>query len=278
MAAQIPEAGSRGAESGLMLVDVHAHMDHDLFRPDLDKVIADAKAAGVRAIITNGVNPASNEGLIALSKKHPIIKVAMGLYPLDALGLGADAAGLPMQKGPVDLDSALAYIESHKDDIVAIGEVGLEFKMDDKFRDAQKANFERIIALSERIRKPMILHSRGAESEMVSMLESSRVKRAVLHCFSGNKKLIKRASDLGLSFSIPANIVKMQHFQLLASMVPSSQLLTETDAPWLSPVPGERNLPQNVRFAVEKIAEIKGLDKVEVAMIVFKNYQALFNG
>ena len=184
----------------------------------------------------------------------------MGLYPLDALGLGADAAGLPTQTGPVDMDAALSYIESRKDDIVAIGEVGLDFKMDDKFHAAQKVNFERIIALSEKIKKPMIIHSRGAESDIVTMLESSKVKKAVLHCFSGNKKLIQKAADLGLSFSIPANIVKMQHFQLLVSMVNSSQLLTETDAPWLGPVSGVRNVPQNVRLAVEKIAEIKGLD------------------
>ncbi|MEK6959625.1 MAG: TatD family hydrolase [Nanoarchaeota archaeon] len=266
----------QSASKDLLLVDVHAHLDHDKFKPDFDIMLAQAKAAGVKAIITNGVNPASNEGLIALSKKDPIIKVAMGLYPLDALGLGADAAGLPTQTGPVDMDAALSYIESRKDDIVAIGEVGLDFKMDDKFHAAQKVNFERIIALSEKIKKPMIIHSRGAESDIVAMLESSKVKKAVLHCFSGNKKLIQKAADLGLSFSIPANIVKMQHFQLLVSMVNSSQLLTETDAPWLGPVSGVRNVPQNVRLAVEKIAEIKGLDIGEASMLIFKNYQVLF--
>lgn len=269
---------SLSAPENLLLVDVHAHLDHDKFKPDFDRMLSEAKAAGIKAIITNGVNPASNEGLIALAKKDPIIKVAMGLYPLDALGLGADAAGLPTQTGPVDMDAALGYIESHKSDIVAIGEVGLEFKMDDKFHAEQKANFERIIALAEKIKKPMIIHSRGAESDIIAMLESSKIKKAVLHCFSGNKKLIQKASDLGLSFSIPANIVKMQHFQMLVSMVPTSQLLTETDAPWLGPIPGERNVPQNVRFAVEKIAVIKGLDPKEASMVIFQNYQAIFSG
>jgi len=268
----VPQSSS----DSLLLVDVHAHLDHDKFKPDFDRMLAEAKTAGIKAIITNGVNPASNEGLIALSKKDPMIKIAMGLYPLDALGLGADAAGLPTQTGPVDMDAALSYIESHKNDIVAIGEVGLDFKMDDKFHSDQKANFEKIIALSEKIKKPMIIHSRGAESDIVAMLESSRIKKAVLHCFSGNKKLIQKAADLGLSFSIPANIVKMQHFQLLVSMVNSSQLLTETDAPWLGPVPGERNVPQNVRLAVEKIAEIKGLDTKEASMVIFQNYQSMF--
>lgn len=258
------------------LVDIHAHLDHALFKEDLDKVIADAKAAGIKAIITNGVNPASNRILLEIAKKDPIIKIAMGLYPLDALGLGEDAAGLSKQVDPVDMDESLGYIESHKDEIVAIGEVGLEYKFDDKFHEEQKANFERIIAVSKKIRKPLIIHSRNAESEVVSMLEASGIKKAVLHCFSGNKKLIKKASDMGWHFGIPNKISKMQHFQLLVSMVPINQLLTETDSPWGGPVLGERNVPQNVRFAIETIAKIKDLDLTEASLMIYKNYQSMF--
>lgn len=265
------------SDSSLLLVDVHAHLDHALFAKDLDQVLADAKAKGVRAIIANGVNPASNQSVLDLAKKYPIIKPALGLYPLDALNLPPDGDGMPHTSTPVIIEQALAFIQQHKDDIVAIGEVGLEFKMDLVHQAEQKKLFQDIIALSERINKPLIIHSRGAELEVLDMLESSKVNKALLHCYSGSKKLIKRASDLGFSFSIPANLQRSQHFQMLVSMVPTSQLLTETDAPLLAPTLGDRNVPQNVAQTIEQIAKIKGLDSTETSMMVFKNYQALFS-
>ena len=263
-------------DQDLLLVDVHAHLDHELFKNDLAQVLDQGQAAGLKAVITNGTNPASNEAVLALAKRFPIIKVALGLYPIDALGLAPDTDGLPHPGTPINVDHSIEYISEHKHEIAAIGEVGIDYKFDKDQHDIQKKNFEKIIALSEKIKRPMIIHSRGAEADVVAMLESSRVKSAVLHCFSGNKKLIKRAADQGLYFSIPATIVKSQHFQMLVSMVPTSQLLTETDSPWLGLVIGERNVPQNVRFSIEHIAQIKGLDMHEASMMVYKNYLDLF--
>jgi TatD DNase family protein len=97
----------------------------------------------------------------------------------------------------------------------------------------------------------------------------------VLHCFSGKKKFIRRATELGYVFSVPTNIKKSQHFQMLVEMVPLSQILTETDAPYLSPV-GFPNEPANVRYTIQKIAEIKEMDAVEVANIIYQNFQRLF--
>ena len=97
-----------------------------------------------------------------------------------------------------------------------------------------------------------------------------------LHCFSGRKHLIKRAAKLGYYFSIPPNIVKAQNFQIIAEIVPLTQLLTETDAPWLSPFPDKVNEPAYVRETIKKIAEIKKLTENEVADQIWKNYQKVF--
>lgn len=269
---------SKISDSELMLVDVHAHLDHQLFKDDLALVLEQAMSQGLKAVIANGVNPESNNAVLSLAKKFPIIKPALGLYPIDGIGKAPDADGFPHPGKAFNVDSAIDAIAKHKNDIVAIGEVGIDYKFDNDLHDLQKQNFEKVIALSQKIKRPMIIHSRGAEADVISMLESAGVKKAVLHCFSGNKKLIKQAANLGLSFSIPANIVRSQHFQMLVGIVPISQLLTETDSPLLGPVIGERNVPQNVRFSIEHIARIKSLDAKEASMMVFKNFVGLFGG
>ena len=108
------------------------------------------------------------------------------------------------------------------------------------------------------------------------MLEKNKVKKVVLHCFSGRRTLIKRAQELGYYFSIPPIITRLDHFKMLVGEVPLSQLLTETDAPYLSPVAGERNESANVAVTIKEIAKIKNLGEKEVAEQIFNNYKKLF--
>jgi TatD DNase family protein len=161
---------------------------------------------------------------------------------------------------------------------VAIGEAGLDFhwvKDKDVFAK-QKENFAKVIAFAERIRKPLLVHSRAAERECVEMLESSAVKDVIMHCFSGRKSLVKRCADHGWFFSLPPNIARAQHFQGIAMSVPLMQLLTETDAPWLPPVPGQPNEPKNVTVTVAEIARLRKEDPAVVEEQLWKNAAGLF--
>ena len=97
-----------------------------------------------------------------------------------------------------------------------------------------------------------------------------------LHLYEGRKNLIKKAIDLGYYFTVPTNILKSQHFQMLVSMVEMNKLLTETDSPWMSPKPGSVNEPANVAESIKKIAEIKNLDAKEAENIIYMNYQNVF--
>ena len=108
------------------------------------------------------------------------------------------------------------------------------------------------------------------------MLESSKLKKVILHSFGGRKTLMKRAADNGWSFSVPAVITRLQHFETLVSLVNINQLLTETDAPWLSPVKLQRNEPMNVLESIKQIAKIKKFNVEETADSVFLNYQRMF--
>jgi TatD DNase family protein len=260
----------------MKLVDVHCHLNHALFKDDVDKVIERAKKAGVQAILVSGVNPAGNKEVLELCKKDSILKASLGIYPIDALGLGADEAGLPVQKGKIDLEKQFAFIEQHKDEVTAIGEVGMDFKWADRSTEnEQTKNFRKIIQFAKKVKKPLVIHSRKAEAECLEILEEELPDNETpvdLHCFSGKKALVKKAIQLGYYFSIPPNCIKSQHFQMIIEMAPLQQLLTETDAPWLSH-DGERNEPKNVIESIKKIGEIKKISVKETEKQVWENYE-----
>jgi TatD DNase family protein len=108
------------------------------------------------------------------------------------------------------------------------------------------------------------------------MLEKSKAKKVVMHCFSGKKKLVKRIQDNGWTLSIPVIVIKLEQFQETVRTTPLAQLLTETDTPYLGPQAGLGNEPKNVSLAITKIAEIKGMTETEVADQLFMNYMRLF--
>jgi len=260
------------------LVDVHCHLTHEKFEKDLPEVISKAKKAGVKAIICSGVNPADNKKVLEITEKYDIVKASLGIYPIDALGLAPDETGLPRHEGEINLEEEFEFFKKNRDKFLAIGEVGLDYYWikDEKIHAKMRENFQKIVNFCEKENVPIIVHTRKAEKDCLDILENSKVKKVVLHSFQGNKKLILRAAELGYSFSIPCIINKLMHFQMLVEMVNMSQLLTETDAPWLSPVAGERNEPVNVKLTVERIAKIKGITSEECANQIFMNYQRIF--
>ena len=264
----------------MKLIDIHAHLDHERFKEDLDKVIERARQAKVKVIITSGVNSSTNREILKIAEKYPdIVKVSFGLYPMDVLAKEIEATGEKYIRKleAFDLDSELAWIEKNKDKCVAIGEVGLDFSWNTGKEHEQIPVFEKIIEFAKKIDKPLVVHTRKAEKECVELLEKHKAEKVVLHCFSGNRKLIKRAAELGFFFSVPPVITRLDHFKMLVAEVPIEQLLTETDAPYLSPVQGERNESANVAVTIKEIAKIKNLKEEDVASQIWKNAENLFN-
>ncbi|MBR9691074.1 TatD family hydrolase [Candidatus Woesearchaeota archaeon] len=257
-----------------MLIDVHTHLDHPMLYDRIDEIVENAKKAGVKAIITNGVDLSTNKINLEISKKYDIVKCAMGLYPKDALRREADEVGYPKNLSE-DIDEEIKFIDDNKEEIIAIGEVGLDYH-NGKDKEGQKKVFKQVIELSKKLDNPIIVHSRKAESDVIDVLEENDARKVILHCFSGKKKLVLRAAKLGYSFSIPANIVFSEQFQILAKEVPLKQLLTETDAPWLSPYKGKANEPAFISEAVKKIADIKEISQKDAENIIYMNYQKMF--
>ena len=164
---------------------------------------------------------------------------------------------------------------------MAIGEVGLDLNEpglgeETKTLEKQKNALKKFVELAEELDKPLIVHSRKAETEAIEFLESLNAKKVLMHCFSGKKKLIRRIVENGWYLSVPANIKNATHFQKLVEITPIEQLFCETDSPFLHPDKLPDNEPANVIVSYKKIAEIKDMDLEEVKKKIEENYYKLF--
>lgn len=243
------------------LVDVHAHLD--IFEEkEMSLAIARAAQKGVKTIINNSVNPKTNRKSLQLQKEFKIVKAGLGLYPLEAIKMTES-----------EIDEELEFMKNSN--FVAVGEIGLDYQ-ETEDRVKQQKVFEQQLELAKKLAKPVIVHSRKAEKEVVETLISSECKKVVLHAFHGSMKLVKTAIDSGFHFSIPSNVLRSQHFQKLVEAADTSNLLTETDAPFLGPYEDGKSEPAYVELSVKKIAEIKKIDVEETAGQLYRNYQQLF--
>ena len=259
----------------MKLIDVHCHLDEYFFGKEIDKVIDRCKKNNCLAIPC-GITPDTNRYVIELKNKYPdVIFPSLGLYPVDALKKETEDVGSEI-KLDYDIDEELKFIEDNQDKIIAIGEVGMDFK---NGSDAiyQEELFRKTIKLAIKLDKPIVIHSRKAEVKVIDILEEYKFKKIVMHCFGGKHSQVKRIRENNWYFSIPTSIVRDQHFQKIVKETPIHQLLTETDSPFLSPFRGERNEPSFVIETIKKIAEIKSLPIEDVANLVYRNAEKLFN-
>src|SRR3989338_1972244 len=209
-----------------LLVDIHSHLDHPLLINKIDEIIIRAKHAGLRHIITNGINPETNRICLELSKKYDIIECGMGVYPRDALKKEVETGEAQLKVDDFDIDEEIEFIKKNKKNIAAISEVGLDFVHGES--KPQIEDFQKMIHLSEALSKPIVVHSRKAEAKCIEILETSKNKKIIMHCFSGRRSLVTRIIDNGWFLTIPTNAVRSLQFQENAKIVPITQLFCET--------------------------------------------------
>lgn len=241
-----------------MKIDVHTHLTDHAFDNDRKEVI---NRSGCFVLITNGYSPEENRKTLALAKEFSVVKPALGLHPSELSTLSDK-----------DVENEILWIKEQKP--VAIGEIGLDFTYGD--HDRQINVFRRFLQIAKEKSIPVIVHSRKAEKEVLDALMKESMKRVILHCFTGKINLALQGEKQGYFFSIPPIICYSTHFQELVKRISLIRLLTETDAPYLGPVKGERNEPMNVSIALKEIAELKNMDLNETERAVFMNYQQLF--
>lgn len=258
------------------MIDSHCHLADEIFAPDLDAVVARAREAGVeRALVILAAGDAKEaDQAQRLERLWPEVRFAVGVHPHQAHAF-ADSP-----ERAVDIVKAqIAATPS----VRAIGEIGLDYHYDFTPPDVQRAVFRSQIRLARELHRPVVIHTREADEDTVAILrdEGGGEVRGVLHCFTGDASLARAGLDLGFYISLAGIITfpKASELRTTVGGVPLNRLLTETDSPFLAPVPhrGGRNEPAHVARIVAALATLFGLPQAEVAAETAANFHTLFH-
>jgi len=250
------------------LIDTHCHLETDVFDRDRDEVILRARDAGIVYTIAIGSNEESNIKGLRLCDDYPEIFAAVGIHPHDARTLKEEL-----------YEEIRCWAKHPK--VVAIGEIGLDYYYMHSPKEVQIEAFRRQIAIAKESGLPIIVHSREAKNDTLQILmEEAKGVAGVLHCFSGDMEMAKKAISMGFYISIagPVTFKNAKRLREIASAIPDEFLLIETDAPYLSPEPmrGKRNEPSFLRYTAQTIAQLRGVNFADIARITTHNAMRLF--
>jgi TatD DNase family protein len=254
-----------------VLIDSHCHLDFPDFADDLDGIVARAEAAGIVRIVSISTRVRAFDRLLAIAERFSNVYCSIGTHPHHA-----------HEELDVTVEDIVAYARHAK--VVAIGEAGLDYHYDFSPRDAQEISFRRHIAAARQTGLPLVIHAREADADILHILEEERGQgafAAVLHCFTGSRKLALRAVGMGfyVSFTGILTFKKSDELRAIAAELPAERILVETDAPYLAPgkYRGKRNEPAFVTETARVLADARGVPPERIATESTANFFRLFN-
>ena len=278
------------------MIDTHCHIDEEAFEPDREEVIARQQQSGVQAMIVPGVNVASINSVMELCHAHPgYCYPALGLHPEDV------KADWREQLATVE-----AAIRAHRDELVAIGEIGLDYYWDKTFKEEQKEVLRRQLLLARELNLPVILHNREATEDILSIVNTiandqspitndqspitNNQLRGVFHCYSGSKEtaeiILKMGFYLGIggvltfkNSKLSETLKELNQSSITNHQLPiTNRLLLETDAPYMAPTPhrGERNESRFMALVAERLAQVLDVPVDEIIEATSANARQLF--
>ena len=278
------------------MIDTHCHIDEEAFEPDREEVIARQQQSGVQAMIVPGVNVASINSVMELCHAHPgYCYPALGLHPEDV------KADWREQLATVE-----AAIRAHRDELVAIGEIGLDYYWDKTFKEEPKEVLRRQLLLARELNLPVILHNREATEDILSIVNTiandqspitndqspmtNNQLRGVFHCYSGSKEtaeiILKMGFYLGIggvltfkNSKLSETLKELNQSSITNHQLPiTNRLLLETDAPYMAPTPhrGERNESRFMALVAERLAQVLNVSVDEIIEATSANARQLF--
>ena len=256
----------------MRFIDTHCHLDGEEFAEDLEAVVTRAQEAGVGAIGIPGIDLSSCDTVLELCRRYPGY-----CYPM---------LGLHPEEVKEDWQTVLAQIKEKLigAQVVAVGEVGLDFYWSREFEQAQLAAFEEQVKWAVEFQLPLMIHCRKAQHELVAILK--RYKEAlpggVFHCFTGNEQETRELLQFDRFVLGVGGVLtfKKSHLpEVLPACVPLSRIVLETDAPYMAPVPmrGQRNEPAFVAHVLQRLAEAYGVSEAEVERQTNENCKKVLN-
>jgi TatD DNase family protein len=253
-----------------MLVDSHCHLDFPDFAEDFDGVLARAAAADVGLMVTICTGLSRFDAVRTIAEQHENIYCTVGVHPHEADGEGVD-------------DPAVLINLARHQRVVGIGETGLDYFYERSPREAQRSSFRAHIQAARETGLPIIVHTRDADDDTISILREEYQDGAfsgLIHCFSTSRQLAENAIDIGFSISFSGIVTfkKADNLREIARDLPLDQILVETDAPYLSPMPhrGKRNEPAFVAHTAACVAEARGMTLEAFSEATTENFFRLF--
>ncbi|GGR08299.1 TatD family hydrolase [Deinococcus ruber] len=250
------------------MIDTHCHLD---YLEDPGSALSELNLSGAVCI---GASPEHARSAVALAEQFAQVWATVGIHPTDAAEHDTPAARAELER-----------LALHPR-VVGIGESGLDDYWAQDARAAQQAAFEWQCDLARRVGKPLVIHTRdrqGQESAHLGVIETLKAHAdvtAILHCFSGHRLLLEAGLERGDYFGFAGNTTykNAQEIQAAAREVPLNRLLLETDAPFLAPVPrrGKPNRPGYVRYTLEFVAALRGMDAAELERITDENARRVY--
>lgn len=256
----------------LELFDTHLHLDDSKFDLDREEVIQRMWDSGVTKCINMGCDIKSSEESVAIAKGHDFIYAACGLHPEE----------VPQSEDELwKMLSKIQKIATKNSEIVAIGEIGLDYYWRQDNKTIQKKAFEKQIGMANKLKLPISIHTRDSIDDTIGILRKIKIEKSgVLHCCPFNPELVKQGLNAGLYIGVGGTCTfkSSRNAAKILETVPIDRIVIETDSPYLAPEPvrGTRNDSSNLKYVVQKIAEFKKLLPEEVAKITYQNAQNLF--
>jgi TatD DNase family protein len=251
------------------LLDSHAHLDDSAFDADREAVVDRARAAGLRYLLIagGGTGPDHLDAPLAIAGSHDWVYASVGVHPHEA------------QHFTDSHTEKILKLAQHPK-VVAIGEIGLDYHYDHSPRDVQKQVLIRQMELAGGLKLPIIIHCRDAWADLREVVKThwkATGLGGILHCFSGSREDARTFLDWGFLISFAGNLTfkKAESLREVAREVPLDRLLTETDCPYLAPVPyrGKRNEPAYVRGVAQKLARLRNLAEEEIGSRLIQNFE-----
>lgn len=247
----------------MKIFETHAHLDFPDYDKDRQTILEKCFQNEIEHIINIGIDKKTTQASIKLAKRYPQIFATAGYHPHNA--------------DKFDAESLIDLIKSPQ--VVAIGEIGLDFYRMNAPKNVQLEAFEKQVQIAVQHKMPLVIHSRQAYEECLQVLSRYDPPNVVFHCFSGDETDARNIIAKGWSISFTGVVTyKNANMDSIVRMVPDKQYFVETDSPYLTPVPhrGKRNSPLNLRYIIEKIAFYKNQTPKMVAQNTFDNATEFF--
>lgn len=263
-----PARTEEDGELALRFVDTHCHLDSDVFSGDIEEVLGGARNAGVRAFVNVGFNPKTWASTIALAQRHSDVHIALGLHPQDA-DLWSRATRTALSN----------YLDDHRP--VAVGEIGIDLFRGETNIEQQRIVFNEQLDLALEHSLPVIIHMRSAQYEVLEVLTArSESPRLLFHSFEGTEDLTTFAVEHGSMVGVGGLATRANSMPIRQQIerIPLSQLVLETDSPYLVPAKtqGSRNTPVAIPQIAQFLSDLKGVSLGTLAATTTTNAETFF--